>query len=193
MTASQIVTGLQTIVSRTLDITANPAIVTVGAFNGGVRSNIVPEQVELLGTIRTFDPEQTALVHRRVREIAEHVAASAGATVEVQLPHTTDYPVTYNDPELTGGPLESLRRVAGAEGVNEVPLVTGAEDFSYFAREVPGFFFFLGGKPLDVPLEEAAAHHTPDFYIDEGGFVLGLEAMLALALDYMRENARLIG
>lgn len=188
VTGSQIVMGLQTIVSRTLNITENPAIVTVGRFSGGVRSNIVPEQVEMLGTIRTFSAEQAETVHRRIREIATNIAESAGASVEIQIPHTTSYPVTYNDPDLTGEALETLRRVAGEDAVIETTLITGAEDFSYFANEVPGFFFFLGGKPLDVPIEEAAAHHTPDFYVDESGLVLGVKSMLGLTLDYLNNN-----
>ena len=191
VTASQIVVGLQTIVSRTVNITENPAIVTVGKFSGGVRSNIVPEEVELLGTIRTFDPEQTETVHRRIREIATNIAEAAGATAEVQIPYTTHYPVTYNDPDLTSTSIESLARVAGEDNVVESTLITGAEDFSYFAEEVPGFFVFLGGKPLDVAEEDAAAHHTPDFYIDESGLMLGFKGLMALTLDYMEANAPL--
>ena len=191
VTASQIVVGLQTIVSRTLDITANPAIVTVGKFEGGVRSNIIPEEVELLGTIRTFDPEHTELVHRRIREIATNIGEAAGADVTVEIPATVSYPVTVNDPDLTATSIESLARVGGAERVIESPLITGAEDFSYFANEVPGFFFFLGGKPLDVAEEDAAAHHTPDFYIDESGLMLGFKGLMALTLDYMKANAPL--
>jgi amidohydrolase len=186
VTGSQIVMGLQTIISRNLEITENPAIVTVGKFSGGVRSNIVPEQVEMLGTIRTFDPDDTEMVHRRIREIAGHIAQSAGAEVEVQIPFSSNYPVTYNDPELTESAAESLRRVAGADNVHEVNPITGAEDFSFFAKEVPGFFFFLGGKPLNVPEDEAFPHHTPDFFIDDSGLSLGVKGMLALTLDYMR-------
>ncbi len=191
VTASQIVLALQTIVSRTLNITENPAIVTVGKFSGGVRSNIVPEEVEMLGTIRTFDAAQTETVHRRIREIATNIGEAAGAVVEVQIPHTTHYPVTYNDPDLTATAIESLGRVAGTENVIESTLITGAEDFSYFAAEVPGFFVFLGGKPLDVAVEDAAAHHTPDFYIDESGLMLGFKGLMALTLDYMKANAPL--
>jgi amidohydrolase len=189
VTASQIVTGLQTIVARNVNITENPAIVTVGTFHGGVRSNIVPEQVELTGTIRTFDPEQTDLVHRRIREIAEHIGASAGARVEVQIPMSTDYPVTVNNPALTESAVRSLQRVAGADRVQQSELITGAEDFSYFANEVPGFYFFLGGKPANIPLAEAAHHHTPDFFIDESGLLLGMKGLLALTLDYMEANS----
>lgn len=189
VTASQIVAGLQTIVARNLNITEHPAIVTVGTFHGGVRSNIIPESVELTGTIRTFSPEHQELVHRRIREIATHIAASAGAEAEVDIPMSTDYPVTANDPDLTEEAVASLNKVAGEEAVLVSELITGAEDFSYFANEVPGFFFFLGGKPLDVPAAEAAAHHTPDFYIDESGMKLGIEAMLALTLDYLQTHA----
>ncbi len=183
VTGSQIVTALQTIVSRTLDITELPAIVSVGKFDGGVRSNIIPEQVEMLGTIRTFSAEQRETVHRRIREIADHVAASAGATAVVEIPYSSDYPVTYNDPAVTEHAVEILRTVAGDGKVIEVPLETGAEDFSFFAQEVPGFFFFIGGKPLNVPVEASAAHHTPDFFVDESGFGLGIKALLALTLD----------
>jgi amidohydrolase len=188
VTGSQIVVGLQTIVARSVDITQNPAVVTVGSFHGGLRSNIIPEEVEMLGTIRTFDPEQTELVHRRIREVATNIAASAGVEAEVQIPYSASYPVTYNDPELTGSAVESLHRVAGADNVNNVNVITGAEDFSFFAQEAPGFFFFLGGKPLDVPEAEAAPHHTPDFFIDESGLSLGVKSLLAVTLDYLNEN-----
>ena len=189
VTGSQIVAGLQTIVARNLNITEHPAIVTVGTFHGGVRSNIIPEEVEMTGTIRTFSPEHQDLVHRRIREIATHIAASAGAEAEVEIPMSTDYPVTVNDPDLTEAMVPSLTKVAGDDNVVVTDLITGAEDFSYFANEVPGFFFFLGGKPLEVPVEEAAAHHTPDFFIDESGLRLGIEGLLALTLDYLRANA----
>ncbi len=183
--SAQIVLGLQTIVARSVDVTELPAIVTVGRIQGGVRSNIIPEEVEMVGTIRTFSEEHKELVHRRIREIAGHVAASAGAEAEVTIPLTTDYPVTANDPELTVRSVASLRRIAGEENVEEVGLVTGAEDFSYFSREIPGFYYRLGGKPRGVPIEETEAHHTPGFFIDESGLVLGVSTMLAVALDYL--------
>lgn len=188
VTASQIVLGLQTIVSRNLNITELPAIVTVGKFTGGVRSNIIPEEVELVGTIRTFSDEQRELVHRRMREIATNIAASAGATVDIEIPFSASYPVTYNDPALTEEAVESIRKVMGAENVREVPLETGAEDFSYFAQEVPGFYYFLGGKPVDVPAAEAAAHHTPGFLVDESALKLGVSTLLQVALDYLNDG-----
>ncbi|UCC26935.1 MAG: amidohydrolase [Gemmatimonadales bacterium] len=183
VTSAQIVLGLQTIVARNLNITELPAIVTVGKFSAGVRSNIIPEEAELVGTIRTFSAEQRDFVHRRIREIAENVAASAGAEVEVTIPLTSDYPVTYNDPELTEKAVASIARVAGADKVTEVSLETGAEDFSFFAEEVPSFYYFLGGKPVDAP---PTSHHTPEFVIDESGLSLGVKTMLAVALDYLR-------
>lgn len=188
VTASQIVLGFQTIVSRNLNITEIPAIVTVGKFAGGVRSNIIPEEVELVGTIRTFSDEQRELVHRRMREIATNIAASAGATVEIAIPFSASYPVTYNDPALTEQVLPTLQRIAGADNVVEQSLETGAEDFSFFAEEVPGFYYFLGGKPVGQPLAETPDHHTPGFFIDESGLRLGVETMLGLALDYLNSG-----
>ncbi|MDT8340476.1 MAG: amidohydrolase [Longimicrobiales bacterium] len=182
VTGSQIVLGLQTIVARNLDITELPAIVTVGKFTAGVRSNIIPEEAELVGTIRTFSAEQKAFVHRRIREIATNIAASAGAEVEITLPLTSDYPVTFNDPALTGRAVASIARVMGEENVEVVPLETGAEDFAFFAEEVPSFYWFLGGKPVGAP---PTSHHTPDFVIDESGLSLGVKTMLAVALDYL--------
>jgi len=189
VTASQIVLALQTIVSRTLNLTQNPAVISVGTFHSGLRSNIIPEQVEMLGTIRTFDPEQTATVHRRIREIATHIAASAGAEAEVTIPVTVSYPVTHNDPELGASSVEALRGVAGDERVLETPLIGGAEDFSFFQEEVPGFYFFLGAKPLDVAREDASAHHTPGFFVDENGLSLGVKALMAVTLDYMGQSS----
>ncbi len=189
VTASQIVMGLQTIVSRTVNLTELPAVVSVGKISGGVRSNIIPEEVELVGTIRTFSDSDRDLVHRRIREIAGHIAASAGAEAEVTIPFSTSYPVTANDPALTESAVVSLRRVAGEENVNAVPLTMGAEDFSYFSREIPSFYFRLGGKPVGVPVAETEAHHTPGFFIDESGLHLGVSGMLAVALDYLEANS----
>jgi len=182
VTGSQIVMGLQTIVARNLNITELPAIVTVGKFTAGVRSNIIPEEAELVGTIRTFSAEQKEFVHRRIREIAGNIAESAGAEVEVTIPLTSDYPVTYNDPALTERAVASIARVAGEDNVRVVPLETGAEDFSFFAEEVPSFYWFLGGKPVGAA---PTSHHTPDFFVDESGLSLGVKTMLAVALDYL--------
>ena len=183
--SAQIINSLQTVVSRSMPLTENAAVVTIGSIHGGVRSNIIPEEVEMLGTIRALDEEMRQNIHKRVRTIATKVAESMGASVEVELPFSASYPVTYNDPELVDKMLPTLQAVAGEGNLHLMNAVTGAEDFSYFAREVPGFFFFLGGKPLNTPVEEAAPHHTPDFFIDESGLLLGVKALSNLALDYM--------
>lgn len=183
--AAQIVNSLQTIVSRNLELTEQPGIVTVGSIHGGVRSNIIPEQVEMIGTIRALDDEMRSLIHRRVHEIASGVAQSMGAKAEVHIPWSSSYPVTYNDAELAAEMLPVLEAVAGAERVEHVKPITGAEDFSFFANEVPGFYISLGGRPPSVPPSEVAAHHTPDFHIDESGFDVGVQALAAMAWQYM--------
>lgn len=187
--SAQIISALQTIVSRQVDVTKNPAVVTVGSIHGGVRSNIIPEEVELVGTLRALSDEDRILLHDGVRRIATRVAEGLGATAEVQIPYSVHYPVTYNDPALTAELVPVLEAVAGAGDVRLTPAHTGAEDFSFFAREVPGFFFFLGGRPSDVPREEATRHHTPDFYVDEGGLGLGVRAFTAMTLHYLRTHA----
>jgi len=186
VTAAQIINGLQTIVSRELELTEAGAVVTVGSIHGGVRSNIIPESLEMIGTIRSLDAAMRKQIHEAVRRKATLIGESMGAEVEVQIPLSTSYPVTFNDPPLTDQMLPTLEEVAGKENVRVQKAITGAEDFSFYAREVPGFFFFLGGKPLDVPVEETAPHHTPEFFIDEGGLELGVRAMTRLALDYLK-------
>ena len=190
VTAAQVINNLQTIVSRSLELTKAAAVVTVGSIHGGVRSNIIPEELEMLGTIRTFDPEMREILHRRFREIVNHTAASNGATADIQLPYSAYYPVTYNDPDLTAAMLPTLERIAGKENINLIDAVTGAEDFSYFAREVPGLYVFVGGKPLDMPAEESVSHHTPDFFVDESGMKLGVKTYVNLTLDYMENASR---
>ncbi len=186
--AAQIINALQTIVSRNLEITQHPAIVTVGSIHGGLRSNIIPETVELVGTIRALDEDMRAQIHQRIREIAEGVATSMGATVDVQIPLSTSYPVTVNDPALTAASIEVLRELAGEEHLDLLKPITGAEDFSFFAGEVPGVIIALGGKPPGKPISEVAAHHTPDFFIDESGLSLGAEALVAMAWSYLLNN-----
>ena len=187
VTASQIVMGLQTIVSRNVTLTENPAVVTVGAIHGGIRNNIIPENLEMIGTIRTLGKDQRLLVHRRIEEISTNIAESAGAAAEVTIDH--GYPVTYNDPVLTDKMVATLEGAAGKENVRIVPATMGAEDFSYYQEKVPGLFFFLGGMPKDKKPSEAAPHHTPDFYIDESGFGLGVKALSSLVVDYMEMNS----
>lgn len=188
VTSSQIVLGLQTIVSRNLDLTKAPAVVTVGAINSGIRQNIIPETAKMIGTIRTFDEEMHMFVHKRIKEIATNIAESAGAKADVNIGIL--YPVTYNDVPLTEEMVGTLQNVAGKENVMLVPAVTGAEDFSYFQQKVPGFFFFLGGMPKGKDPETASAHHTPDFLIDDSGMELGVRSLSRLTVDYMEKKTK---
>jgi len=188
VTSSQIVMGLQTIVSRNLDITKAPAVVTIGAINGGIRQNIIPEQVKMIGTIRTFDEDMHAQAHKRVTEIATNIAESAGAKADVNI--NTLYPVTFNDIPLTEEMIGTLQNVAGKENVKLIAAVTGAEDFSYYQQKVPGFFFFLGGMPKGKDPLTASAHHTPDFFIDDSGMVLGVRSLSRLTVDYMDKKTK---
>jgi amidohydrolase len=190
VTAAHIITAFQTIVSRSMDITQNPAVVTVGRINGGVRNNIVPEQVEMIGTIRALHPDDRRKLHDRVRRIATDVASSMGATVEVEIGKGTAYPVTFNNIALTEAMLPALREAAGADKVHLEKPQTGAEDFSFVAEKVPGFYISLGGRPANVPREQAADHHTPDFFIDDSGLDLGVRALTAMTLHYMKQNPR---
>lgn len=183
--AAQIVNNLQTIVSRNLNVTENPGVVTIGAINGGVRSNIIPEKVEMLGTVRNMTKEDEAMFIERIKTIATKTGEAAGATVEVKIPYSNHYPVTFNDVALTEKMLPSLQNTAGAANVKLKPPVTGAEDFSFYQEKVPGLFFFLGGMPKNQDPLKAPSHHTPDFFIDESSFNLGVKAMCNLTLDYM--------
>ena len=178
---SQIVLGLQTIASRQLDVTATPSIITVGTFNGGVRSNIIPETVELTGTVRTFLPDVREDIERRMRRTVHSIAESSGATAELAMNY--GYPVTVNDPELTLKMVPTLERVAPS--VVQASRITGAEDFSYFANEVPGLFVFLGISPPGTDFETVPRNHSPYFYADEDALVTGVRAMASLAIDYM--------
>ncbi len=182
VTSAQIVNNLQTIVSRNLKLIDNAAVVTVGAINGGNRSNIIPEKVEMLGTVRTFTKEDEKMIFERIRTIVTKTAESNGAAAEVVLPYTFSYPVTYNDTALVRKMLPTLQRTTGAGKTVLVSAITGAEDFSFFQQKVPGFFFQLGSKPLN---EKATSHHTADFFLDESSFKIGINAFTNLVLDYM--------
>ncbi|WP_159467177.1 amidohydrolase [Dyadobacter sp. 3J3] len=188
VTSAQIVMGLQTIVSRNLDLTKAPAVVTIGAINGGIRQNIIPEEVKMIGTIRTFDEDMHIKVHKRITEIATNIAESAGAKADVNIGIL--YPVTYNDIPLTEEMIGTLKDVAGKDNVKLVPAASGAEDFSFFQQKVPGFFFFLGGMPVGKDPLTASAHHTPDFFIDDSGMLLGVRSLSRLTVDYMEKKAR---
>ncbi len=185
VTGAQIVLALQTIVSRQVDVTLAPAVVTVGRFDGGVRNNIIPDSAWMEGTIRTFDPAMRDAIHERIRRTAEHIAASAGAEAMVEIRKGT--PVTFNDPELTNDMMSSLQRIVG-HNVLEAPRVTGAEDFAYFQERVPGMYFFLGVRPNDIPREEAVPNHSPLFFADESALVDGVRLMASVAIDYLENN-----
>lgn len=183
VTAAQIILGLQTVPSRQLDVSLAPTIVTIGMIHGGVRNNIIPDEVEMIGTLRSLDKEMRDQLHARVRKTAESIAESAGATAEVTI--VPGYPITRNDPALTARMIPTLQRVAGKENVLTINPHLGAEDFSYFADRVPGLFFFLGGTPKSVSVDDAPSNHSPKFFVDESGLLLGVRAMLHLTLDYL--------
>jgi amidohydrolase len=183
VTSAQIVTALQTIPSRQVNITTAPSIVTIGTIQGGVRSNIIPDSVVMTGTIRAFDPEMQRDIHARIRRTAELVAQSAGATAEVTI--DIGNPVTYNDPALTERMTPTLQRVAGPGKATTAALITGAEDFSLFQKEIPGMFFFLGIVPEGQDPATAPANHSPHFFADEGALPVGVRAMTNLAVDFL--------
>jgi amidohydrolase len=189
VTSAQIVTALQTIVSRTVDITKNPAVVTIGMIKGGVRNNIVPDEVEMVGTIRTFDSQQRADILMRMKRIAEDVAAANGATGTFEL-ILGNNPAVYNNPELTSMVVPTLQRVAGDANVLAVPLATTAEDFAYFAQKVPSFFFFVGITPKDRNLLTTPSNHSPLFYVDESGIPVATHAIAQVAVDYLQAKAK---
>jgi amidohydrolase len=186
--SAQIINALQTIVSRQIDLTRNPAVLSVCVVNGGVRANIIPEEVTLTGTIRTFDKESQKEIHEKIRAIATHTAEASGAKAEVTIDNKTL--VTYNDPMLVNRMLPTFRRAAGEQNVYEMTLVTGSEDFSFFAEKVPSIFFYLGGMKKGQDSATAFPHHTPDFVIDESGFRLGAETFCNLVFDYLNEAAK---
>jgi amidohydrolase len=181
--AAQVVMGLQTITSRQVDITAAPAIVSIGAINGGVRNNIIPDSVVMVGTIRTFDAAVRRDIHERVRRTAESIAQSAGATARVVI--DTGPPVTYNDPALTERMLPTLREVAGAANVRLALPLTPAEDFSRYQERIPGLFFFLGITPPGADPRTVAANHSPRFFVDEAALPIGVRALAHVAVDYL--------
>ena len=185
LTAASIIQGLQTIISREAELTKEGAVITVGMINAGIRSNIIPERAKLVGTIRTLDYDMQKFINDRMKEMVPAIGKvhRAEATIEI----SKGLPITYNHIELTAKMLPTLQRIAGAENVVKISAITGAEDFSFYQQKIPGLYFFLGGKSLDVKTEDASGHHTPDFVIDESGFVLGVKSMTALTLDYLND------
>ncbi len=190
--SAQIINNLQAIISRNLNITENAGIVTIGAINGGNRGNIIPEQVEMLGTIRALKIEDRKMLIERVRQVVTKTAESAGASVEVIIPYESSFPVTFNNSALTEKMLPTLQQSAGKENVSITVAQTGAEDFSFYQEKVPGLFFILGGMPKGGNPLTAPSHHTPDFFIDESGLKLGVETLSNLTLDYMEMDQKVV-
>jgi len=185
VTAAQIINNLQTIVSRNMELTNEAAVVTVGQIHGGVRSNIIPEEVFMEGTIRALDNDMRDYIFERIESIATKTAEAMGARAEVTISH--GYPITYNDPELTRQMVTTLEGAAGVGKVVTIPAITGAEDFSFFQQQIPGLYFFLGGLPEGGT---PAGHHTPDFYIDESGLELGVRTLGHLVVDYLESAGK---
>jgi amidohydrolase len=183
--ASQIVMGLQTIVSRQIDITELPAVVTIGKFDGGVRHNIIPDTVDMRGTLRTFDKDMRADIMKRIDKTATSIAASSGAQAKVTF-NPGNNPVVMNNPQLTQRALPSLKRVAGDDKVVTLPLITGSEDFAYYADLIPSLFFYVGVTPPGQDANAAPSNHSPLFYIDEPGIAFATRALTSVAIDYLQ-------
>jgi amidohydrolase len=188
VTSAQIIMALQTIVSREVELIDSAAVVTIGMIHGGTRSNIIPEKVELVGTIRTLNPLTRQLIHKAVHNKVNSIAQSMNASAEVILPLDYSYPITYNDPSLMRKMLPVLQATAGENNTFVSKAVTGAEDFSFFQEEVPGLYLFVGGKAKNMSLSDASDHHTPTFEIDESGMKLGVKLLTNLTLDYMEKS-----
>jgi amidohydrolase len=182
-TAGHILVALQSVAARRVDVTQSPVVISIGAIHGGVRSNIIPDDVTMEGTIRALEPTIRTELHEKIKETVTKVAESMGAKAEVTI--DLGAPVTYNDPELTQRMVPTLERVAGHDQVIISPATTGAEDFSIYQEKIPGLFFFMGVTPADRDVEKAAPNHSPHFYVDEAGLTLGVRAMANLAWDYL--------
>lgn len=183
VTAAQIINNSQTIVSRNLPLTKEGAVLSFGSIHGGVRHNIIPETVQLTGTIRALDEEMRQTIFKRLKTIVEKTAESNGASASIEFHEATV--ITYNDPELVTQMLPSLESAVGENHLQLQPAKTPAEDFSYYQQEIPGFFFWLGGAPPEVAENAIAPHHTPNFYVDDRGMIYGVKAMSQLVVDYM--------
>jgi amidohydrolase len=183
---SQVVVGLQTIVSRRVDVTREPSVVTVGVFQGGNRDNIIPDEVRMEGTIRTFDEEQRGDIHEHIKRITEMIAAAGGAKARVQIKR--GYDVVVNDPALTAFAIPTMQRVVGAANVSVVDKICGAEDFAFFQKVVPGLFIRLGCTPPSRDLRKAAPNHSPRFFVDEDCLKIGVATLASLAVDWLDAN-----
>ncbi len=184
MISAKIIDGLQTIISREAELTKEAAVISVGKIKSGVRFNIIPESAEMIGTIRTLNYDMQKQINSRMEEMVPAIAKAYGGEATIEITTSTD--ITYNEPELVSQMLPTLQRVAGQVQVQLQKAVTGAEDFSYFQREVPGFFFFLGG--MTPGNTESYPHHTPDFFIDESGLILGVKALTEMTIDYLSQS-----
>ncbi len=188
VTSAQIIMGLQTIVSREVELIDSAAVVTVGMIHGGTRSNIIPNEVEMVGTIRTLNPEIRKHIHKSVHNKVTSIAKSMNAQASVTLPLDYSYPITYNDEDLMTEMLPVLHATAGADNAKVTNPVTGAEDFSFFQEKVPGLYLFVGGRSKSITAEQAPDHHTPEFEIDESGMKLGVELLTNLTINYMTNH-----
>ena len=192
VTSAQIIMGLQTIISREVKLIDDAAVITIGSIHGGNRSNIIPNQVELVGTIRTLNNQARELILAAVRRKATYIAKSMNATVELFLPNGFNYPVTFNNHQLMAQMLPTLQATAGLDNVIETKAVLGAEDFSFFQQKVPGLYLFVGGKNPKTPLAQTAGHHTPNFVIDDNALSLGVKVLSNLTIDYMNNHQEAI-
>ncbi|MGQ8365016.1 amidohydrolase [Glaciecola sp. 1036] len=184
-TSAQIIMGLQTIVSRELRLIDDAAVITIGSIHGGNRSNIIPMEVTMVGTIRTLNEQARDHIYEALPRKVKGIADSMRAEAEITLPLDYNYPITYNEPALMEQMLPTLVRTAGKSNVIDSKPVTGAEDFSFFQKEVPGVYLWVGGKPLDVSEADSPAHHTPEFFVDDSGMKLGVKLLTNMTLDYM--------
>jgi amidohydrolase len=191
--SSQIVLGLQTIVSRQVDITAIPAVITVGAIKGGIRFNIIPDEVQMVGTVRTFSADVRNDIVRRMQATAGNIAAASGATATVRFkdlskPESADevsVPTVVNDAAVTAAALPIFERLVGKDNVREVSLQTTADDYAVFAQQAPSLYFWIGVTPPDRDPTKVAFNHSPQFYLDEAGMITGVRALLTLTIEYL--------
>ena len=184
--SAKIIDGLQSIISRNSDLTKAAAVISVGSIQSGIRFNIIPETAQLIGTIRTLDSEMKEIIRQRLNTLVPSIAEAYGgkATVKIQ----DGAPITFNDPKLTNQMVPTIERVLGKKNVEFIDAVTGAEDFSYFQLKIPGFYFFLGGTPLNIAEADAPSHHTPEFFVDDSALEYGLNVLTAMAKDYLKNK-----
>ena len=188
--SAQIVMGLQSVVSRQVDITQFPVVLSVGAIKGGIRFNIIPDSVEMIGTLRTFDRGVRADVIQRMQQTATQIASASGASATLTFRDEVSIPPVVNEPALTSRAVRTLEALLGQERIQEIPLQTTAEDFSFYGTVAPAFFFWVGVTPPDRDPQTAPFNHSPLFYVDEAGMFVGMKAMLALALDALEAPPR---